>query len=113
MAYFDSPKNRVMWEVELGKLRKEKEDFASGKRKDTMEKARVSRAAEASHRKPVTLEQLEKEEAMESGRKKDRKAEMNKRKERDISKDRTKSSEAKAKERPAPSLQKKPPVKKG
>lgn len=113
MAYFDSPKNRVMWEVELGKLRKEKEDFAAGRRKDTKEKARVSRAAEASHRKPVTLEQLEKEEAMEAGRKKDRKAEPNRRKERDLSKERTKAGEAKAKERPAPSLQKKPPVKKG
>lgn len=108
MAYFDSPKNRVMWEVELGKLRKEKEDFASGKHKDTKEKSRVSRAAEASHRKPVTLEQLEKEEAMEAGsKKKDRKAELNKRKERDLSKDR-----AKVKESTAPSLQKKPPLKK-
>ena len=104
MAYFDSPKNRVMWEVELGKLRKEKEDFAAGRRKDTKEKARNSRAAEASHRKPVTLEQLEKEEAMESGRKK------KDRKERDLSKDRTR---AKEKEKKAPSLQKKPPVKEG
>lgn len=107
MAYFDSPKNRVMWEVELGKLRKEKEDFATGRRKDIKEKAKTSRAAEASHRKPVTLEQLEKEEAMESGRKtRDRKLESGKKKERDMSKDRTKVKEEKA-----PSLQKKPPVK--
>lgn len=107
MAYFDSPKNRVIWEVELGRLRKEKEDFAAGRRKDTKEKARTSLAAEASHRKPVTLEQLEKEEAMESGRKtRAGKAEPSKKKEQDMSKDR-----AKAKEQKAPSLQRKPPVK--
>lgn len=107
MAYFDSPKNRVMWEVELGKLRKEKEDFAAGRRKDTKEKVKTSRAAEASHRKPVTLEQLEKEEAMESGRKtRGRKAEPNKKKELDMAKEQAKTKEVKA-----PSLQKKPPVK--
>ncbi len=31
MAYFDSPKNRALWEVELSKLREEKELRSTGK----------------------------------------------------------------------------------
>lgn len=31
MAYFDSPKNRALWEVELAKLREEKELRSTGK----------------------------------------------------------------------------------
>lgn len=100
MAYFDSPKNRVMWDVELGKLRKEKADFAAGKQKDRKEKARTSRETEIGHRKPVTLAQLEKEEAMETGaKKKDRKTEM------------SKKADSMEKKREPPSLQKKAPVK--
>ncbi|MFR3754476.1 MAG: hypothetical protein ACLTW9_23405 [Enterocloster sp.] len=37
MAYFDSPKNRVKWEIELEELRQQKEDFAAGRLHDTGE----------------------------------------------------------------------------
>lgn len=100
MAYFDSPKNRAIWEVELGKLRKEKADFAAGKQRDTREKARTSRKAEASRRRPVTLQQLEKEEAMEAGR--IRKENPDRRRERELSKSTQKAVSP---------LQKKSPVK--
>ncbi len=36
MAYFDSPKNRALWEVELTKLREEKELRSTGKSSKTM-----------------------------------------------------------------------------
>lgn len=62
MAYFDSPKNRVKWEIELGELRQQKEDFAAGRLHDTDELKR-SAMAEGQHRKSVTFEQLEREEA--------------------------------------------------
>ena len=88
MAYFDSPKNRAIWEVELGKLRKEKADFAAGKQRDTREKARTS------------LQQLEKEEAMEAGR--IRKENPDRRRERELSKSTQKAVSP---------LQKKSPVK--
>ncbi len=35
MAYFDSPKNRALWEVELSKLREEKELRSTGKSSKT------------------------------------------------------------------------------
>lgn len=34
MAYFDSPKNRVLWEMELKDLRKQKADFEAGRLHD-------------------------------------------------------------------------------
>ena len=64
MAYFDSPKNRVKWEIELEELRQQKEDFAAGRLHDTGEIKRGA-MAEGQHRKPVTFEQLEREEASE------------------------------------------------
>mgnify|MGYP000028549193 CR=1 FL=1 len=57
MAYFDSPKNRVLWEMELKDLRKQKADFEAGRLHDY---------AGAELRRPVTLEQLEREEAAAS-----------------------------------------------
>ena len=67
MAYFDSPKNRVKWEIELEELRQQKEDFAAGRLHDTGEIKRGA-MAEGQHRKPVTFEQLEREEASASRR---------------------------------------------
>ena len=55
MAYFDSPKNRVKWEIELEELRQQKEDFAAGRLHDTGEIKRGA-MAEGQHRKPVTFE---------------------------------------------------------
>ncbi|MCC8027665.1 MAG: hypothetical protein LIP16_20465 [Clostridium sp.] len=67
MAYFDSPKNRVKWEIELEELRQKKEDFAAGRLSDADEIKR-SAAAEGRHRIPVTFEGLEREEALASPR---------------------------------------------
>ena len=53
MAYFDSPKNRVKWEIELEELRQQKEDFAAGRLHDTGEIKRGA-MAEGQHRKPVS-----------------------------------------------------------
>lgn len=65
MAYFDSPKNKAIWEAELGDLRKMKADFAAGKVPDPGF-ARVEKNRDEIHRKPVSYEQLVKEEALAS-----------------------------------------------
>ncbi len=48
MAYFDSPKNRALWEVELNKLREERELRSTGKvsgtKKEDVEEASVNRS---------------------------------------------------------------------
>ncbi|MCD7909509.1 MAG: hypothetical protein LUH04_17870 [Clostridium sp.] len=62
MAYFDSPKNRVLWEMELKDLRRQKVDFAAGRLHDYTGVQKDDRGKEAL-RRPVTLEQLEREEA--------------------------------------------------
>ena len=79
MAYFDSPKNRAIWQAELGDLRRKKADFAAGKLPDPglvpEEKNR-----EEIHRKPVSYEQLAKEEALASAPAKKARAETMERK---------------------------------
>ena len=65
MAYFDSPKNRVLWEMELKDLRKQKADFEAGRLHDYAG-AQKGLHAGAELRRPVTLEQLEREEAAAS-----------------------------------------------
>ena len=61
MAYFDSPKNRVLWEMELKDLRKQKADFAAGRLHDYAGVQKSDRGKEAL-RRPVALDQLEREE---------------------------------------------------
>lgn len=73
MAYFDSPKNKVLWEMELKELRKQREDFAAGKLVD-IDELQKSRQMGAEHRKPVTMEQLEKEEHLASASRREAKA---------------------------------------
>lgn len=63
MAYFDSPKNKVLWEMELKDLRRRKADFEAGRLDDVGKIQKDSRMG-AERRKPVTLEQLEREEAV-------------------------------------------------
>lgn len=65
MAYFDSPKNRVLWEMELKDLRKQKADFEAGRLHDyagaQKRPPRGGGASQAGH-----SEQLEREEAAAS-----------------------------------------------
>lgn len=63
MAYFDSPKNRVLWEMELKDLRRQRADFEAGKLED-FTGSQMSADEDRIHRKPVSLEHLEKEEAI-------------------------------------------------
>lgn len=85
MAYFDSPKNRVKWEIELEELRQQKEDFAAGRLRDTDE-IRRSAMAQGQHRKPVTFEQLEREEASASRKREAGGRDMSPGKKREVSK---------------------------
>ena len=85
MAYFDSPKNRVSWEIELEELRQQKEDFAAGRLHDTGEIKRGA-MAEGQHRKPVTFEQLEREEASASRRREAGSRDMSPGRKREVSK---------------------------
>ncbi len=67
MAYFDSPKNRAMWERKMAGLREEKQ-----RRKEngyTPEKKEQKRADEAENpfRKKIGLERLEQMERESSG----------------------------------------------
>lgn len=65
MAYFDSPKNRVLWEMEMKDLRRQRADFEAGRLDDFAGAKKADRMG-AELRKPVTLEQLEREEAAAS-----------------------------------------------
>lgn len=51
MAYFDSPKNRALWDKELAELRKQKEARAKGteKKENTAEQKSHQMDAEVSH----------------------------------------------------------------
>lgn len=89
MAYFDSPKNRAIWEAELEDLRKMKADFTAGKLPDTsLREAEKNR--DEIHRKPVSYEQLVKEEAQASAPSRKPRAESMERKQE---KNRTKAPE--------------------
>ena len=85
MAYFDSPKNSGKWEIELEELRQQKEDFAAGRLHDTGEIKRGA-MAEGQHRKPVTFEQLEREEASASRRREAGSRDMSPGRKREVSK---------------------------
>lgn len=61
MAYFDSPKNRAMWELELEDLKKLKADFASGKLTEA-QAVPVKKDNATESRKPISFDQLMKED---------------------------------------------------
>ena len=85
MAYFDSPKNRVLWEMELKDLRRQKADFAAGRLHDYTGVQKDDRGKEAL-RRPVTLEQLEREEASASRRREAGSRDMSPGRKREVSK---------------------------
>lgn len=71
MAYFDSSKNRALWEIRLGQLRRERQLREQGGTGDAFAeeagKEMVSRT-----RVPVSYQELLKEEAMASEKQKGR-----------------------------------------
>lgn len=62
MAYFDSSKNRALWEIELQSLRKARADRAVGKESDIIQRRE---AKQRTGREPIrmTYKELLKEEA--------------------------------------------------
>lgn len=72
MAYFDSTKNKALWEIRLGQLRKERAAREAGGGSPAFQEEARNRAD--SVRVPISYQELLKREAMESGRKRERTA---------------------------------------
>lgn len=73
MAYFDSSKNRALWEIRLGQLRKERAAREAGIQNPAfMEESK--RIMTGAVRIPISYQELLKREAMESGKKRERTA---------------------------------------
>lgn len=82
MAYFDSSKNRALWEIRLGELRKERAAKEAGGSAQAFEREPQKKEAGIT-RVPVSYQQLLKQEAMAS--------EKNKKRERGAGMDREKA----------------------
>ncbi|MFR5633579.1 MAG: hypothetical protein ACLUFH_11425 [Monoglobales bacterium] len=68
MAYFDSAKNRAIWERELDGLRQEKEKRAArGYVPETVEKKEKTPVSESFGRRKINLQELEQIEREQSG----------------------------------------------
>ena len=65
MAYFDSSKNRALWEIRLGELRKEREERQAGGTGTAFEE-QAQKEMSGATRVRITYEELLKEEAMAS-----------------------------------------------
>ncbi|MCI8536793.1 MAG: hypothetical protein HFG68_14745 [Hungatella sp.] len=65
MAYFDSSKNRALWEIRLGELRKEREARQAGGTSTAFEE-QAQREMSGTTRVRITYEELLREEAMVS-----------------------------------------------
>ena len=63
MAYFDSKKNRALWEIELQNLRKLREDHMSGKAVAAPQTQEAVKPAPGYERVRMTYQDLLKEEA--------------------------------------------------
>ena len=70
MAYFDSSKNKTLWEIRLGQLRKERAAREAGGGSTAFREQAPTLAD--SVRVPISYQELLKREAMESGRKRER-----------------------------------------
>lgn len=70
MAYFDSSKNKALWEIRLGQLRKERAAREAGGGSQAFKEGTPNLAD--SVRVPISYQELLKREAMESGRKRER-----------------------------------------
>lgn len=69
MGYFDSSKNRALWEIRLGELRKEREARQAGG-KESVSAEPVQKQAKSATRIPISYQELLKQEAMASEQKK-------------------------------------------
>lgn len=70
MAYFDSSKNRALWEIRLGELKKERAAREAGGGGSVREEAPKEMTGKV--RIPISYQELLKREAMESGKKRER-----------------------------------------
>ena len=66
MAYFDSTKNRALWEIRLGELKKERAAREAGGGGSVREEAPKEMTGKV--RIPISYQELLKREAMENGR---------------------------------------------
>lgn len=73
MAYFDSSKNKALWEIRLGQLKKERAAREAGGG-STAFKEEAKKTMTDAVRVPISYQELLKREAMESGKKRDRTA---------------------------------------
>ncbi len=69
MAYFDSSKNRALWEIRLGQLRRERAAREAGGQGTLKEQDSVQKAGAV--RIPISYEELLKREAAESGKRRE------------------------------------------
>ena len=71
MAYFDSSKNKALWEIRLGQLRKERAAREAGGG-STAFKEETEKVMTGAVRVPISYQELLQKEAMESGKKRER-----------------------------------------
>ncbi len=71
MAYFDSSKNRALWEIRLGQLRKERAAREAGLGSENF-REQAPREMADHVRVPISYQELLKREAMESGKARER-----------------------------------------
>ena len=69
MAYFDSSKNRALWEIRLGQLRRERAAREAGGQGTLKEQDSVQKTGAV--RIPISYEELLKREAAESGKRRE------------------------------------------
>lgn len=67
MAFFDSPKNRAIWERRLSALREEKEERKKNGFAPTDRDAQTEYQAQSPPRRKITLKQLEEKELSREG----------------------------------------------
>lgn len=73
MAYFDSSKNRALWEIRLGQLKKERDAREAGGANEAFREETAKTMGNAT-RVPISYQELLKREAMESGKMRERTA---------------------------------------
>lgn len=67
MAYFDSSKNRALWEIRLGQLKKERAAREAGGGGGSI-REQAPKEMSGNVRVPISYQELLKREAMENGR---------------------------------------------
>lgn len=99
MGYFDSTKNRALWDIRLAELRQERAAREAGGEAGPVRQETPEKQAISSVRVPVSYQQLLREEAMasERGRKRGREAMeagRQRARERDLGQERQREAEA-------------------